>query len=81
MCIALCVSPQVLLVSNFLLSKALIKGGAGVVLELAHILCWCSHAPYGLCVVLEEAGNKECTDWLISYLQPHLLWLGHNYTP
>ena len=62
------------MVNDFLFSKGLIRGGAGVVGQLAHVLCQCSHASNGLCVVLEEAGSKECTDWLVSYLQPHLLW-------
>ena len=60
--------------NNFLLSNGLIKGGAGVLPELAHVLCHCSHTPNGLCTVLEQAGSKECIDWLGSYLQPHLLW-------
>lgn len=68
---------QVLVANNFLFSKSLIKGGAGVLPELANVLCHCSHTPNGLCIVLEQEGNKECTDWLISYLQPHFLWSGH----
>lgn len=65
---------QILVANNFLLGKGLIKGGAGVLPELAYVLYHCSHTPDGLCTVLEQAGNKECIDWLKSYLQPHLLW-------
>ena len=60
--------------NDFLFSKGLIMGGAGVLSELAHVLFQCSHAPNGLCIVLEQAGNKECIDWLTCYLRPHLLW-------
>ena len=60
--------------NDFLFSKGLIMGGAGVLSELAYVLSQCSHAPNGLWMVLEQAGNKKCIDWLTCYLQPHLLW-------